>query len=409
MGYKKDVFSGVAWIGGAQGLTRGLAFLKTVLAARLLTPRDFGQFGAILLVTTLFEIATTFGLQLIIVQQRKVSDEFLNTAWTISVIRGGLIALGVLATSSLMVNFFNDRSLLPLLALIALAPLIKGFINPGMALLQKELVFNKLGVLNGLVSLIEFTTTIVLSFLWRNVWALVIGFLMAAVAEMTLSFIFSSYRPRLRANLNEARAILRRSKWLVGSSIFNYSATQGDDLLVGRLLGLQNLGFYQLAYKLANLPLTEVSGILAQVTLPIYTRIGDDIKRLRRAFLKTAFYSTFLSIFMAIFLIIFAHPLVRIILGEKWLPIVSPLRILAVFGVFRSLIENIRPLFFSKGDFRSLAFFDAARTAFLAVLIFPLIGKYQLNGAAFAILVSMICVFPWLVIQTINLMRKEQP
>jgi O-antigen/teichoic acid export membrane protein len=409
MGYKKDVFSGVAWIGGAQAFTRGLTFLKTVLAARLLTPRDFGQFGAILLVTTLFEIATTFGLQLIIVQQRKVSDEFLSTAWTIAVIRGGLITLGVLATSSLMINFFNDRSLLPLLALVALAPLIKGFINPGMALLQKELVFNKLGVLNGLVSLIEFTTTVILSFLWRNVWALVIGFLMAAVAEMILSFIFSSYRPRLRVNWNEARLILRQSKWLVSSSIFNYSATQGDDLLVGRLLGLQNLGFYQLAYKLANLPLTEVSEILTQVTLPIYTKIGSDLKRLKRAFLKTAFYSTLLSLAMAVFLIIFAHPLVRIILGEKWLPLVSPLRILAVFSIFRSLIENMKPLFFSQGDFRSLAFFDAARTAFLAVLIFPLIGRYQVNGAALAILLSLIGVFPWLTVQTINLIRKGQP
>jgi O-antigen/teichoic acid export membrane protein len=102
---------------------------------------------------------------------------------------------------------------------------------------------------------------------------------------------------------------------------------------------------------------------------------------------------------LAVFLIIFAHPLVRVILGEKWLPMVSPLRILAVFGVLRSLLENARPIFFSKGDFKTIALLDAARTAVLALLIFPLISWYQTSGAALAVLISLVAIFPWLVIK----------
>lgn len=407
MGYKKDAFSGIAWIGGAQGFTRGLALLKNILAARLLAPRDFGQFGAVLLVTSLFEIVTTFGLRPIIIQERKASDKLLSTAWTISIIRGVLIAFLVLITSSLMATFFNDFSLISLFIVIATAPVIKGFINPGVILLEKELKFSKIGVLNGSVSLMEFVTTVGAALVFRNVWALLFGFLMAALFEMILSYIISSYRPRLRIDFNELGSILKRGKWLVSSSIFNYSATQGDDILVGRLLGLQNLGFYQLAYKLANLPLTEISGVLSQVTLPIYAKISDDTKRLKRAFLNTTFYSTLLGTLMAVSLIIFANPLVRILLGEKWLPIVSPLRILAVFGVLRSLIENTRPLFFSKGDFKTIALFDAARTAILALIIFPLMRMYQINGAALAILVSLVIVFPWLIIQTKRIFETQ--
>lgn len=405
MGYKKDAFSGIAWIGGARGFTRGLSLLKNILAARLLAPRDFGQFGAILLVTSAFEIVTEFGLRQIIIQEKRTSKEFLSTTWTISVIRGGLVAFGVLSISSLMATFFKDSSLIPLFMVIAIAPLIKGFINPGMIIFQKELDFSKVGALRSLVSLIEFTTTVGAALVLRNVWALVLGFLIAAFSETILSFVISKFRPRLRLGFEELRSILKRGKWLVSSSIFNYAASQGDDILVGRLLGLPNLGFYQLAYKLANLPLTEISGVLAQVTLPIYTKIGGDVKRLRSAFLKTILSTSLLGGLMAVFLIIFANPLVRIILGEKWLQMVSPLRILVVFGILRSIMVNMRPLFFSRGDFRTIALFDAGRTAVLAVLIFPLIRIYQINGAALAVLASLVIVFPWLAIQTRRILK----
>ncbi len=399
MGYKRDAFSGIAWIGGARGINRGLALLKNILAARLLAPQDFGQFGALLLVTSLFEIATTFGVRPIIIQEKKTSHKFLSTAWTISIIRGGLIALAVLISSSFMASFFNDRSLVPLFAVIALVPFIKGFINPGIILLQKELDFSKMAILRGLITLIEFVTTVGAALIIRNVWALLLGFLMAALSETILSFIFSRYRPSLKFDLVKFRSIFNRGKWLTGSSIFNYSATQGDDLLVGRLLGLQNLGFYQLAYKLANLPLTEISDLLSQIVLPIYSKISGDTQRLRRAFLKTTFYSTGLASLLAIFLIIFAQPLVRVVLGERWLPIVPPLRILAIFGVLRSLAENAKPFFFSKGDFKTIAFFDAARTIILAILILPLINYYQISGAALAILISLGVAFPYLLIK----------
>ena len=224
MGYKKDVFSGITWIGGARGIDRGLAFLKNILAARLLAPRDFGQFGALLLVTSLFEIATTFGIRPMIIQEKKTSDKFLSTIWTISIIRGGLIAFAVLITSSLMASFFNESSLLPLFSVIALAPFIKGFINPGVILLQKELDFGKVGILRGAVSLIGFLATVGAALVIRNVWALLFGFLIAALFEMIFSFMVSSYRPSFKLDLVKLRSILKRGKWLVSSSIFNYSA-----------------------------------------------------------------------------------------------------------------------------------------------------------------------------------------
>lgn len=399
MGYKKDIFAGLTWLGGARGFSRGLAFLKNILAARLLSPRDFGQFGAILLVTSLFEIVTTFGLRPIIIQEKKVSKEFLSTTWTFSIIRGILIALAVTLASPLISSFFGDPGLISLLMVVALAPLIKGFVNPGIILLQKELEFSRVGVLRVLVSSIEFLATIGAALVLGNVWALLFGFLTASLAELGLSFIISSYRPRLKLKARELRLIFQRGRWLVSSNIFNYSATQGDDIIVGRLLGLHNLGFYQLAYRLANLPLTEVAEVLSQVTLPIYSKISGDTKRLKRAFLKTTFYSTLLGSLAAIFLIVFAQPLIKFLLGERWLPMVPLLRILAVFAVLRSILENIRPLFFSRGDFKTIALFDAARTAILIALILPLINRYQTRGAAAAVLISMAAIFPWLAIK----------
>ncbi len=276
-----------------------------------------------------------------------------------------------------------------------------------MIIFQKNLDFGKEGILKTSVSSVEFITTVGAALVIHSVWALILGFFIATLSEVILSFMISRFRPRIRLNLAELRSILAKGKWLVSSSIFNYAATQGDDIFVGRLLGLQSLGFYQLAFKIANLPLTEISSVLTQVTFPIYTKIGRDVKRLRRAFLQTTLSTAVLGGMIAIFLIIFADPLVRIVLGEKWIPMVAPLRILAVFGFFRSLMVNTRPLFLAKGDFKTVAFFDAARTVILALLLFPLINRYQVSGASLAILASLVIAFPWLILKARKILGEN--
>jgi len=100
------------------------------------------------------------------------------------------------------------------------------------------------------------------------------------------------------------------------------------------------LGYYTYAYKLANLPSTQVTGVLSQVLFPSYSSIQNDIMYLRSLFLKVIKFIAFISIPASVGIFVASDSIVYIILGQKWMPLVPALKILCIFGLLRSLGFN---------------------------------------------------------------------
>jgi len=96
MGYTKQTIKGISWIGAFRIVTRIISFARTALLARLLTPRDFGVFGIATLVLSFLEIVTETGINIILVQKKENINEFINTAWVTSIIRGVLISIFII-------------------------------------------------------------------------------------------------------------------------------------------------------------------------------------------------------------------------------------------------------------------------------------------------------------------------
>ncbi len=109
--------------------------------------------------------------------------------------------------------------------------------------------------------------------------------------------------------------------------------TQGDDILVGKLLGVSALGFYQLAYKLSNIPAIEIAHATSRVTFPAYSKLQDNLPRLREAYLRVLQLTAFLSFAIAGVILVLASDFTRIALGEKWMPMVPTVQALCIFGM----------------------------------------------------------------------------
>src|SRR3989344_7704946 len=143
MSLTKDTVRGFSWMVGFRGVARILTFLKTAILARILLPDQFGVYGIAVISLAFLEIITETGVNVFLVQEDQDVEEHLNTAWIVSVFRCALIALLIFLSTPLIVNFFNSPASGPLLSLIRLVPLIRGFINPARVKFQKQLEFNK--------------------------------------------------------------------------------------------------------------------------------------------------------------------------------------------------------------------------------------------------------------------------
>src|SRR5690606_31875435 len=127
--------------------------------------------------------------------------------------------------------------------------------------------------------------------------------------------------------------LIHHGKWITGATIFNYGFERGDNIVVGRILGSQALGIYDMAYRFSMLPITEIAEIVNKVAFPVYVKISDDYLRLKRAFLRTIGMISLFVLIVGLTLFFFTEPIVRIILGERWLETVEVLQVLAILGI----------------------------------------------------------------------------
>jgi lipopolysaccharide exporter len=223
--------------------------------------------------------------------------------------------------------------------------------------------------------------------------------------QMIMSYTISPYRPKIRFDRKKAKELFEFGKWVFLSSSLVFLITDADDIFVGKILGAAMLGYYQLAYKISNISATEVSSVISTLSFPVYTKLQDDIVKLKKAFLKILQFTTFLSFPIAGAIIAFSYDFTRIFLGEKWLPMVPTIIVLAVWGAIRSIGATAGEFF--KGIGRP----DISTKMYIIqiIIIYSLIYyfsiKWDILGTSFAILISAVVmnlIRNYLVIKKLN-------
>lgn len=395
MGYLKTAAVGVSWLAVLRFIIRGLTFIRLFFLARLLTPAQFGTFGVSSLVLALVEVLTETGINIVLVQEKRENVlKYLNSAWVVSIGRGLLIGLIVFLSSWSIASFFNNPNALPLLWLIALVPIVRGFINPAIILYQKDLQFAKEVGFRGTVVVLGTIITLIVAYVTKSPIALIVGMLAEAVLEVGLSFLWIKDRPTLSFTKEHFNHIFNRGKWITFAGVFEYFFQQIDDIVVGRKMTSSDLGHYQMAYRLAMLPITEVADVFNRVTFPVYTKITEDLHRLRKAFFRTVGLIGLLSVGFAITLMTFPKEITQLVLGEQWLEIIPILSVLAVTGAVRGVSVASYSLFLAVKKQEYVTYSTIIGLLVLGILIWPMTTANGLLGAAWATLWAALAALP---------------
>lgn len=398
MRHVTSIVSGFSWVFLMRIVTRILTFTRIFILARLLTPTQFGTFAIATLILSLLEVLTETGTQVVLVQEeKKLFLKYNNAAWVISILRGIVLCLLLLIATPFVVNFFNNPAALNSLLVIAFLPFIKGFVNPSVALFQKELLFKKELYMRSAIGITGTVFTIALALIWKEPLVLAIGLLFEAVLEVILTHCYLLPRPVFIFEKSNILYLLQKGKWMGPATLFNYFFHQLDDIVVGKFLGSAMLGIYQMAYRTATLPITEISDSLNKVTFPVFTSMSADIQKLRRTYLKTSGMILLLSIPMSAVLILFPQQIVQLVLGDQWIDTANLLPILGVFGFLRSLLNSSSALFLSLKRQDLVAQYTGISIVMMALFLFPLIDAYGTQGAALAVLIGCLSTIPFVV------------
>lgn len=394
MAFLKDTVKGITWVGAARGVTRVISFGKTAVIARVLLPAQFGLYGITGLVLAFLEILTETGINVFLIQRDDNIDDYIDTAWVVSIGRGLVIAAVFYFTAQFVATFFHSEAVLPLLQLMAFVPLIRGFINPTVVRFQKDLRFNQYFSFNSTIFLFDALVAVGLLVVTHQVSSLIWGNIAAALLEVALSFAILHPRPKFIFDKSKLMHLFSRGKWVTASGTFQYAFRQGDDIVVGRLLSEGPLGIYQAAYKLSSLPISEITDVVGRVTLPVYAKMSGNMRAIKSAYFKTLGATAVLVIPAGVGIYLFADPIVRIVLGPNWLEAIPILRILAGFGVIQALVNTVYSLFFALKKQEYVTAITFVQMVGLGVVIVPFVHMYGIAGAGYSAIVGSIAIIP---------------
>lgn len=373
---------------------RGLTIAKTAILARILSPVNFGQFGAAALSLSLFEVLTETGVNQALIYSDKKVEELVNPAWTVAIVRGVIISILIALSAWPVSIFFSDNNLIKLILVLSLVPLIKGFINPMTVEFVKELQFEKEAMFRLTLLIIDGLTAVISAIFLKSALAFALAMIVAGVTEVILSFIYFKVRPRLSFSRKYLTEIMNYGKWVTLSGIGYWFSAELDDFVTGKAFGMKTLGIYQAAYKISTLPVTEIAGSVNQVSFPVMSKLKDDRSKFWKTFMGSIGVIGGIGMIGGLVLWIWPREVVLILLGDRWLEAVPLIRILAVFGVVRSIESGIQPVFLATGRPKVATIGNLIKVISLILGLWVLV-PLGIEGIAWAALLSGLAVVPY--------------
>ncbi len=379
------------WAFLARTLVGASGFARTLVLARLLSPHDFGLMATAFVILGAVETFTGTGFETALIQRRDDVDNFYDSAFTIQALRGAALAALLWLAAPVAAAFFRGPGLVPVLRAICLVMVLRGVANPAKVRLFRELRYETLFWWSLPEVVIGLGLAIGLGIVLRNVWALVIPVIASQAVATVVSHILARRRPRLVLDWTRLREIARYSKWVLATQVVTFLSVQGDNAFVARMLGIGPLGFYQVAFRIAELPVTGFTQVVNQVALPSLSALHGERGRLKSWYFAAQRVVLLANAAFAALVLAFGARLTRGLLGPGWMPIVPALKILAVAMVLRSVVTAAGVLFNALGEPRLTYRLQGARLAIMAATIYPLSRVMGgLEGVAASVLLSLL-------------------
>lgn len=383
---KRSLLRGAAWTVGTRWGIKVIAFVNTIIMARLILPADYGVVAMAMLVVGLIQVFMDFGVSTAILRKEVVTDDFVNSAWTLRLLQSIAIAALLVAVSWAAAASFEEPRVLAVIWMLAVCMLFQGASNIGLVLAQKSFQFSvdfKVKVLSKLISV-----AVTLGFgLWLGDYrALVAGMLVGFVMECLLSYLWHPYRPRwCTKDISEIWGVM---KWLMLANIGQYVLQRADELVASKTFSTSQFGAYTMGSELARLPVSEIGPAMVRSILPVVSSIQNDRVRTKAAIVKTLAAVNTLTLPIGFGLAAVGPLVTAVVLGPNWVEAAPLVALFAVAGSVRFMMSPLETLLILDGQTRSLSAGVWLEAVVLCLGIWFLMPLLGMIGLAWARLLS---------------------
>ena len=391
---------GGALTAGSYAFTQALRLASNLILTRLLFPEAFGLMALVSVVLVGLAMFSDVGIGPAISQHPRGDDpDFLNTAFTINVLRGAVLWLATCALALPAAWLYGAPELAMLLPVAGLTLLIAGFNPTRIDTANRHLLLGRVTVLDLIAQTIGIVAMILLAVAMKSVWALVLGAILGSCAKLVLTHVgLPGAANRFRWDAEAGRDLIRFGKWIFLSTACGFLLAQGDKAILGAYLPLEQLGIYNIGFFLASFPMLLGGAVTGRILIPLYRDHPPTASAENRARLARLRRGVTLAILSLLAVMAFAGvPLVGLLYDARYAAAVAVVVAVACVQMPAVIGMTYDQAALAAGDSRRYFWVIAAKAA-VQTLAFLIGAEWAgLGGALLAQGLALTVVHPLIV------------
>jgi PST family polysaccharide transporter len=345
---EKSVRSGIFTM-FCQAIESFLRIGSIMILARILVPEYFGLIGMVTAIISVAEQFKDLGLSTATIQQKNITHEQVSNLFWINVMVGFFLMVLISSVSFLIAGFYKEQRLIYITIALSTGFFWGSMTIQHQAILQRQMKLATIGVIQIGSTAISTGIAILLAVEGYGYWALVWREVLRSLIIAVSTWICCPWKPGFPKRHVKIDHLLRFGRHIAGFNLIGFFAVSVDQILIGKFYGAAQLGIYRQAYYLIFFPITQLVQPVGRITEPALSFLQDDTERYKKYYRKMLTTLNFVIMPLTLFLAIYAHDVILVILGEKWIETTDIFRILAIAAFIRPASDSTNSLLITCG------------------------------------------------------------
>lgn len=325
------------------------SFALTVVLARLLSPDDFGLFAMITVFSNFGMLFKDLGFGHALIYHKDSSAIEFHSVFVINLAIGITFSLLFFLLAPVIASFYGEPRLESLTKVFSVVFIIQAFGSVNITELKKKVDFRSLMIVENAAYFLSAIIAILLAFIGFGVWSLIVK----TVLNITLLTIFvytvSTYRPKISFNAKIVKGLWVYSYQVSGNGFLTYWMRNLDNLMIGKMIGQQPLGIYNMAYSIMLLPMKNISSVIKDVLFPSFSSVGNKVKRIRTVYLKVVQTVALVTFPLLAGLACLSDLFVPVLFGDHWAGMIPVLTLLSLVAIPQSIFTINGTIYLNTG------------------------------------------------------------
>lgn len=333
MSLRKQATSGMLWTFGQQFSTQIISFSISVVMARLLLPSDFGTIAMFSVVTSIASALIDGGMASSLVRSKDSDEKDLSTVFWFNF--GVAVALYIIIffSAPYIADFYKLSPLTSIIRVYCTVLIINSLVTVQVVKFTKELDFKTAFKIQLPSQIIGGLAGLLFAYYGFSVWSIVYYTLIQSIISTVQYWFYSDWRPTFIFDKEKFKDHFSFGYKLTLSGLLNTIFNNIYTVVIGKMYSPMQLGFYNRADTLKQLPVNNLSTALNKVTFPLFSKLKDDNVKLKEVYKKLMKLVVFIIAPVLCLMIVIAQPMIRFLFTDKWLPAVPYFQVLALAGI----------------------------------------------------------------------------